>query len=94
VWVQTHCHHRDWARLQDIGPDNLVWGSDFPHAESTWPNSMQYLTDIQSKFDVSADDLETVLAHNPAKIFGFDLAALQTVADRIGPDLRPGEGDR
>jgi predicted TIM-barrel fold metal-dependent hydrolase len=87
VWVQTHCHHSDWAKLAEIGPANVVWGSDFPHAESTWPESMTYLSDIKRRFEVSDADLEEVLALNPAKIFGFDLDALQPVADRIGPDF-------
>src|SRR4029450_8997438 len=27
-----------------IGVDNMLWGSDFPHAESTWPKSSEFLT--------------------------------------------------
>jgi predicted TIM-barrel fold metal-dependent hydrolase len=87
VWVQAHCHHRDWSKLSAIGAANVVWGSDFPHAESTWPNSMDYLAEIKQKFDVSDSDFEQVLARNPAKIFGFDLDALQPVADRVGPEF-------
>jgi hypothetical protein len=29
-----------------IGVDNMLWGSDFPHAESTWPKSRDFLTRI------------------------------------------------
>jgi predicted TIM-barrel fold metal-dependent hydrolase len=87
VWVQTHCHHRDWARIREIGTANVVWGSDFPHAESTWPESMTYLQEIKDKFGLGRHEMDQILAHNPAKIFGFDLSALQTVADRIGPDF-------
>jgi predicted TIM-barrel fold metal-dependent hydrolase len=87
VWVQAHCHHRDWASLDQIGAQNVVWGSDFPHAESTWPNSMAYLSEIQSTFGIQCQKMEQVLAVNPARIFGFDLDALQAVADRIGPEL-------
>jgi predicted TIM-barrel fold metal-dependent hydrolase len=87
VWVQTHCHHADWAALDQVGPQNVVWGSDFPHAESTWPNSIEYLMEIKAKFGISTTDLEAVLAHNPAKLFGFDLEALQPVADRVGPEF-------
>src|SRR5207245_2640209 len=29
-----------------IGVDNMLWGSDFPHAESTWPKSREFLTRI------------------------------------------------
>jgi predicted TIM-barrel fold metal-dependent hydrolase len=86
IWVQAHCHHRDWGCYRDIKPENMVWGSDFPHAESTWPNSMTYFAEIVQKFGVPRADLETIFSANPAKIFGFDLEALQPVADRIGPD--------
>jgi predicted TIM-barrel fold metal-dependent hydrolase len=85
--VQTHCHHSDWSKLSEIGPANMVWGSDFPHAESTWPNSVSYLSEIKRRFDVADADLHEILAANPARIFGFDLDALQPVADRIGPDF-------
>src|SRR5207249_3141662 len=35
------------VQLRDtIGVDNMLWGSDFPHAESTWPKSRQFLDRI------------------------------------------------
>jgi predicted TIM-barrel fold metal-dependent hydrolase len=87
VFAQLHAHSRDWSRIDDIRPENLVWGSDFPHAESTWPNSMAYLDEHMRRYDVSADTVETILSRNPASIYGFDLAKLQKVADRIGPQF-------
>ena len=34
-------------QLRDaIGVDNMLWGSDFPHAESTWPMSREFLDRI------------------------------------------------
>ncbi len=34
-------------QLRDaIGVDNMLWGSDFPHAESTWPKSRDFLQRI------------------------------------------------
>jgi predicted TIM-barrel fold metal-dependent hydrolase len=90
VFVQLHAHARDWSKIDELKPDNLMWGSDFPHAESTWPNSMAYLQEQIDRFDVSIDDVETILARNPAKVYGFDLTKLQTVADRIGPTFDNG----
>jgi hypothetical protein len=48
---------------------------------------MTYLQEIKDKFGLGRHEMDQILAHNPAKVFGFDLAALQTVADRIGPDF-------
>ena len=54
---------------QHIGVDNMLWGSDFPHAESTWPQSKQFLDRI---FDgVPEDDRRKITADNAAKLFGF-----------------------
>jgi Amidohydrolase len=34
-------------RLRDvIGVDNMMWGSDYPHSESTFPQSRQILSEI------------------------------------------------
>jgi predicted TIM-barrel fold metal-dependent hydrolase len=85
VFVQLHGHARDWSRLDEIGVENLVWGSDFPHAESTWPDSMRYLGEQIGRHNVAPDKVETILARNPAAIYGFDLGKLQKIADRVGP---------
>jgi predicted TIM-barrel fold metal-dependent hydrolase len=31
---------------EHIGVDNMLWGSDYPHAESTWPRSRDFLDRI------------------------------------------------
>jgi predicted TIM-barrel fold metal-dependent hydrolase len=87
VFVQLHAHGRDWSQVDKIGVQNLVWGSDFPHAESTWPDSMAFLGDQIARNNVSLDKVETILSRNPAAIYGFDLAKLRPIADRVGPDF-------
>jgi predicted TIM-barrel fold metal-dependent hydrolase len=54
-----------------IGVDNMLWGSDFPHAESTWPKSRDFLTRIFA--GVSEPDLKRITSENAAKLFGFKL---------------------
>jgi predicted TIM-barrel fold metal-dependent hydrolase len=58
------------VRVRDrIGVDNMLWGSDFPHAESTWPHSKQFLDRI---FDgVPEEDRRKITADNAAQLFGF-----------------------
>jgi len=52
-----------------IGVENMLWGSDFPHAESTWPQSKQFLDRI---FDgVPEEDRRKITSGNAAKLFGF-----------------------
>ena len=52
-----------------IGVDNMLWGSDFPHAESTWPQSKQFLDRIFA--GVPEADRRKITSDNAAKLFGF-----------------------
>jgi predicted TIM-barrel fold metal-dependent hydrolase len=52
------------------GVDNLMWSSDYPHHESTWPDSRQV---IKSLFDdVPAAERRRILAENAATLYHFD----------------------
>jgi len=60
------------VQLRDtIGVDNMLWGSDFPHAESTWPKSRQFLDRIFA--GTPETDLRKITAENAARLFGFAL---------------------
>jgi predicted TIM-barrel fold metal-dependent hydrolase len=54
-----------------IGVDNLVWGNDFPHAESTWPKSREFLARIF--VGVSAEERRKITRDNGARLFRFAL---------------------
>lgn len=59
-------------RLRDlIGTDNMLWGNDFPHAESTWPRSQQFLDRIFA--DAPDEARRKITADNAVKMFGFDV---------------------
>ena len=60
-------------QLRDtIGVDNMLWGSDFPHAESTWPKSRDFLNRIFA--GVPEADLRKVTSENAARLFGFKVS--------------------
>ena len=54
-----------------IGVDNMLWGSDFPHAESTWPRSRDFLDRMFA--GVPEQDLRKITSENAARLFGFTL---------------------
>ena len=57
-------------KLRDeIGIDNLMWGNDFPHSESTWPKSMEFLDQIFE--DVPDNERQQILDDNAVRVFGF-----------------------
>ncbi len=60
------------VRCRDvIGVDNILWGNDYPHSESTWPRSMQYLDKFFA--GVPDEDRKKMLHDNAARIFKFDI---------------------
>jgi predicted TIM-barrel fold metal-dependent hydrolase len=52
-----------------IGVDNLMWGSDYPHGDSTYPNSQDTLAEIMA--GVPEEDQRKVLRDNAARMYGF-----------------------
>jgi predicted TIM-barrel fold metal-dependent hydrolase len=52
-----------------IGVENLLWGNDYPHAESTFPRSVEILRrDLRG---VPARDARRIAGDNAAALFGF-----------------------
>jgi predicted TIM-barrel fold metal-dependent hydrolase len=39
------------ASLGEVGPDNICFETDYPHTDSTWPNSKEYVEKILAGFD-------------------------------------------
>ena len=69
----------------EIGVDTMMWGSDFPHPEGTYPFDRESLR--FTLHNVPADEVRKILGENPARIYNFDLEALQPIADRVGPTV-------
>ena len=62
-------------RMRDfIGVDSLMWGSDYPHVESTFPRSRQILDRILQ--GVPDEEQAKIVCGNAARLYGFDLNRL------------------
>jgi len=60
------------VRLRDlIGVDLLMWGSDYPHTESTFPRSRQIVSEIFA--GLPTEDLERVVSRNAASLYHFEV---------------------
>ena len=55
---------------QLIGVDNLLWGSDYPHPECTFPRSQQILDEILS--ECSEEERARIVGGNTARIYHLD----------------------
>ena len=59
-------------RLRDvIGVDNMMWGSDYPHSESTFPRSREVLSQILT--GVPDDEQAKIVGLNAARLYDFDV---------------------
>ena len=52
-----------------VGVENLMWGSDYPHAESTFPRSRQIVERLLK--DVPEDERALIAGGNAARLYHF-----------------------
>jgi hypothetical protein len=67
----------------EVGVDRIMWGSDFPHREGCWPFSHEHLR--LAFAGVPTDEVAAMVGGNAARVYGFDLDALGSVATKFGP---------
>ena len=53
-----------------IGVDNLLWGADYPHTESTFPRSQEIIADILA--DCTEEEKAKIVGENSARIYHLD----------------------
>ena len=53
-----------------IGIDNLMWGSDYPHGDSTWPCSLDVLDEIFC--DVPDHERKRITRENVERLYGLN----------------------
>jgi predicted TIM-barrel fold metal-dependent hydrolase len=54
-----------------IGVDTIMWGSDYPHFESTYPRSSETVSAVLA--GLPAESQRKIVSGNVAKLYGFDL---------------------
>ncbi len=84
VFIGASTMSREEIRRRHVnGIDALMWGTDYPHPEGSWPHTVERLaTDFR---EVPVEDTRRLLGLNAIECYGMDRAALGAIADRIGP---------
>lgn len=54
--------------IERIGADKLLFASDYPHWDSSWPAAARIFLE---RSDISDADKRTILAENPQRFYGF-----------------------
>jgi predicted TIM-barrel fold metal-dependent hydrolase len=84
VWIGASLMQRaDVEARHQTGIDRIIWGSDYPHHEGSWPRSRLVLRWLFS--DVPESEVREMTSENAAKVYSLDLDFLQQIADKIGP---------
>jgi predicted TIM-barrel fold metal-dependent hydrolase len=85
VFLGASCMPRREAELRhEIGLRNIMWGSDYPHPEGSWPETRSQL--VASFHGLPEDELALMLGGNAARVYGFDTEKLAPLVARIGPE--------
>ena len=70
---------------ESIGIDRLMFGTDYPHVEGTWPNTASRLRHTFGGLPEA--EVRAMLGDDAAEAYGFDLAKLAALAERVGPQV-------
>jgi predicted TIM-barrel fold metal-dependent hydrolase len=92
-YIQRNCYigasgevrHEDIANRSDIGVGHIMFGSDYPHDEGTFPFTGAAVRALF--WDVPVQEARRMLGLNTAEIYGFDVGALMPLARQFGPTV-------
>jgi hypothetical protein len=90
-YVQRNCFFAteltpfDSGMIDFVGPEHIMWGSDYPHEEGFAPHSR--LAIRWALHDRPQDACRKILGGNAGRLYRFDLDALVPVATKIGPTV-------
>lgn len=83
VSASAHFDEGSTAVRHEIGINNIMWGSDYPHPEGSWPKTREKL--IETLGPLPDDEVELILSTNAIRCYDLDEAALNALAQKIGP---------
>jgi predicted TIM-barrel fold metal-dependent hydrolase len=55
--------------IHEVGAENIMWGSDFPHPDGIWPDSQEYIA--RELGALPAATRRKIVCENAAKLYGF-----------------------
>ncbi len=84
-YVSAFLGPEEAAARYENGVDKLMWGSDYPHIEGTWPHTEAKLK--EGFADYPRDEALTVVGATAIDVFGFDRGRLTDLASDLGPSV-------
>ena len=75
---------REAEQRFDTGIKQIMWGTDYPHPEGSWPFTRKQMVD--TFHGLPEDEIEIMLGGNAVEFYGLDVDRLNPIANRIGPE--------
>jgi predicted TIM-barrel fold metal-dependent hydrolase len=85
VWIGSGASPADVVADDGLLVERLMWGSDYPHAEGSFPHSRERMA--TSFAGLPREAAARVLGGNAAALYGFDLDRLAPYAAEAGPTV-------
>jgi predicted TIM-barrel fold metal-dependent hydrolase len=83
VFLGASCMpRREVEQRHQIGLENIMWGSDYPHPEGTWPYTREHV--LENFRGLPDAELAAMLGGNAARVYGFDAGKLAPIVARVG----------
>ena len=74
---------REAEMRHEIGLETIMWGTDYPHPEGTWPQTQKMMVEVLA--GLPEQEIAAMLGGNAAAFYAFDTEALAPLVERIGP---------
>lgn len=82
--VGASCMPRADADIRhEMGLKQIMWGTDYPHPEGTWPDTRMRMHETFR--GLPEDDVAAMLGGNAISFYGLDAPGLEKIAARVGP---------
>jgi predicted TIM-barrel fold metal-dependent hydrolase len=65
----------------DIGIDHILWECDYPHNDTTWPDSQQLTVDTFQQTGCTPEEIEAITHGNSERIFNWTMAKADATVD-------------
>jgi predicted TIM-barrel fold metal-dependent hydrolase len=77
--------YTEMERRHDIGINTMMYGNDYPHPEGSWGKQTSWLQASIGRAGGTEEETRMILGLNAARLYDLDVAALQPIANEVGP---------
>ena len=84
----TFMRDRTAILARDVtGSENILWGSDYPHGNATWPDSTAILSEHFEGSAATETEILQIVRDNARRLYGFELPAAATAHIPVLADI-------